>query len=45
LTETAKANSINPYDYYRSFYAASNATAVEDIERLLPWNYKTDGEI
>jgi transposase len=46
LTETAKANGINPYDYLKEvFTQLPNATAVEDIESLLPWNYKADGEI
>ena len=41
LIETAKANDLNPYDYLKhAFKAPPNAHAVEDIENLLPWNYK-----
>ena len=46
LTETAKANGINPYDYLKEvFTQLPNATTVEDIESLLPWNYKAGSEI
>ena len=45
LTETAKANGINPYEYLKAvFTQLPNATAVEDIESLLPWNYKAGCE-
>ena len=38
----AKANDLNPYDYLKHvFKALPNAHAVEDVENLLPWNYKT----
>ena len=41
LTETAKANGINPYDYLNSVFTdLPNAVTVMDIEKLLPWNYK-----
>ena len=41
LTETAKANGINPYDYLKEvFTQLPNATTLEDVESLLPSNYK-----
>jgi len=41
LTETAKANGINPYDYLKEvFTQLPNATTLEDVENLLPSNYK-----
>lgn len=40
LVETAKANSLNPYDYLRCvFTQLPNATSVEEVEQLLPWEY------
>lgn len=41
LVETAKANNIDPYRYMLHLckYIAT-AKTVEDIEALLPWNYK-----
>ena len=41
LTKTAKANGINPYDYLKDvFTQLPNTGTVEDVEKLLPWNYK-----
>lgn len=38
LTETAKANGLNPYDYLKQIFTdLPNANTVEDIEQLLPW--------
>lgn len=38
LIETAKANGVEPYQYLRHvFTELPKATAVEDIEALLPW--------
>ena len=38
LTETAKANGLNPYTYLKHiFKALPNAQNIEDIENLLPW--------
>lgn len=45
LIETAKANGLNPYDYLKYvFKELPNAHSVEDIENLLPWNYKRTTE-
>ena len=39
LIETAKANGLEPYAYLkRVFTALPNATTLEQIENLLPWN-------
>lgn len=39
LIETAKANGLNTYDYLQYvFKELPNATSVEQIETLLPWN-------
>ncbi len=39
LTETAKANKLNPYEYLRAvFTQLPNAKNVEDVERCLPWD-------
>ena len=39
LVQTAKANSLNPYEYLKSiFKELPNAQSVEAIEHLLPWN-------
>ena len=39
LVETAKANGLEPYAYLRQvFTLLPQATALEDIEALLPWN-------
>ncbi len=39
LTETAKANKLNPYAYLRAvFTQLPNANTVEDIEKCLPWD-------
>ena len=39
LTETAKANKLNPYAYLRVvFTQLPNANTVEDIEKCLPWD-------
>lgn len=41
LIETAKANGLNPYEYLKHvFKELPNALTVEDIEQLLPWQYK-----
>lgn len=41
VIETAKANGLEPYAYLRKvFTALPQATSVEQIEALLPWNYK-----
>lgn len=41
LTESAKLNDIEPYAYLqRVFTDLPNATCLEDIEKLLPWNVK-----
>jgi transposase len=45
LIETAKANGLNPYDYLKYvFKELPNAHSVEDVENLLPWNYKLMAE-
>lgn len=37
LIEAAKANDLNPYDYFKQiFEALPNAESVEDVENLLP---------
>ena len=39
LVETAKANGLEPYAYLRRvFIDLTQATTLEDIEALLPWN-------
>ncbi len=39
LIETAKANGVEPYEYFRVMLARlPYAESVEDIEALLPWN-------
>jgi len=44
LTETAKANKLNPYDYLRAvFTQLPNAKTVEDIEKCLPWDSTLNG--
>lgn len=41
VIETAKANGLEPYAYLRKIFTAlPQATSVEQIEALLPWNYK-----
>ena len=41
LIETAKANELNLYDYFKAIFTRlPNAKTVEDIEALLPWSYK-----
>lgn len=41
LIETAKANDVNLYDYFRDVLTQlPNANSVEDVERLLPWEFK-----
>ena len=41
LIETAKLHNLEPYDYLNAiFKALPYAKTVEDIEALLPWNYK-----
>jgi len=42
LIETAKANDVNLYDYFKTVLTQlPNASTVEDIEQLLPWEFKT----
>ena len=39
LIETAKANDLNVYEYFRFiFKELPNVQSVEDVEALLPWN-------
>lgn len=39
LVETAKANGIEPYEYFRVMLARlAYAESVDDVEKLLPWN-------
>jgi len=39
LIQTAKANQLNPDEYLRKVFAElPNATSVEAVEQLLPWN-------
>jgi len=41
LIETAKANGLEPYDYFnRVLTALPYADTVEKLEILLPWNIK-----
>ena len=41
LIETAKANGVNLYDYFKAVLAQlPNANTVEAIEQLLPWEFK-----
>ena len=41
LIETAKANGFEPYAYLkRVFTELPNATTLEQIEILLPWNFR-----
>jgi len=41
IIETAKANNIEPYEYLKVIFTKlPNAKTVEDIEALLPWNFK-----
>ena len=41
LIETAKANGLEPYDYLKQVLTAlPYAESVEEIEALLPWNFK-----
>ena len=43
IIETAKAHKLNPEEYLTNIYKnLPNAETVEDIEKLLPWNFKTD---
>jgi transposase len=42
LVESAKLNGVEPYAYlHRVFTGLPNATCLEDIEKLLPWNVKS----
>lgn len=42
LIETAEANGLNPYEYLKQvFKELPNVLCLEDVENLLPWNYKT----
>jgi len=39
IVETAKANNIEPWHYFNHiFKELPNASTVEEIEALLPWN-------
>ncbi len=41
LIETAKANGLEPYAYLKTvFTQLPNAESLEDVDALLPWNYK-----
>jgi transposase len=41
LIETAKANNVEPFEYYSWMLARlPYAETVEDFEKLLPWNFK-----
>ncbi len=41
LIETAKANDLEPYDYLKQVLTVlPYAESVEEIEVLLPWNFK-----
>ncbi|ACE83631.1 IS66 family element, transposase [Cellvibrio japonicus Ueda107] len=41
VIETAKANGLEPYGYLKTIFTElPNATSLEQIEALLPWNYK-----
>ena len=43
LIETAKLNGLEPYSYLNSiFKALPYCETVEDFEKLLPWNFKTN---
>lgn len=43
LIETAKLNGLEPYAYLRHLFTTlPNATSVDDIERLLPFNLTAD---
>ena len=45
IIETTKANGVNPYSYLAHIFKdLPNANTVEDIEALLPWNYKAEFE-
>lgn len=46
LIETAKLHGLEPYQYLNSiFKALPYAETVEDIEALLPWNFKTNNRV
>jgi len=46
LIETAKLHGLEPYQYLNSiFKALPYAGTVEDIEALLPWNFKTNNRV
>ncbi len=39
LTETAKANGVNPYEYLKLvFTRLPNMTTKDDLDELMPWN-------
>ena len=41
VIETAKANDLEPYAYLKDIFTElPNATTLEDIDALLPWNSK-----
>lgn len=43
IIETAKAHKLNPEKYLTEIYRQlPNADTIEDIEKLLPWNFKPD---
>ena len=43
LIETAKANHIEPYAYLKHLFDhIPNTPSFEDIDSLLPWQYKQD---
>lgn len=46
LIETAKANGLEPYEYFiKVLTALPNAESIEDIEALLPWNIKKNESV
>ena len=43
IIETAKAHKLNPEEYLTNIYRQlPNADTIEEIEKLLPWNFKSD---
>jgi len=43
IIETAKAHKLKPENYLTNIYRhLHNANTIEDVEKLLPWNFKID---